>query len=425
MAAAGDGVEADGFNLGVGLDLFTGVNTNVFYEDGESVQGETNAAPTVRLVPSLTLSTTNPKNIDLSGNADLGLVFFFGDEALSSQSSVEWNLGLSSHFLPQSAVSFQAIGDINRTNQPSNKEGADNYSQNIFGLGGVLGVHPGGRALQGFLGYKYSLFRFDTFSDSEIFNGAFASTDLGSLNKNQHALNLRTLYEFFPKSVLSFAADWRVIDYEEPVRSTPNNVSTTGLRNVNSKPLRLKAGYNGLLTEGIGAKLFAGYGNGFYEEGPNVSALLLDAEASYHFGAGRDSSVRLGYSRGFRDATLGSFYTTDRIYALYAQKLMDEALRLTAEAGLDFRDYTLVTTGDNNVGTASGVFELPSSINDTYINVDLGLRYQLTSFAHVGATYGFLSNITSANSDVIAGLRDIQGRDFIQHIIMLNAGVVY
>ena len=423
MAAAGDGVESDGFNLGVGLDLFTGINTNVFYEDGEGASGDTNAAPVVRLVPSLRLSTINPKNVNLAANANLGLVFFFGDEALSSQSSVEWNTGLSSHFFPNSAVSFRLLGDINRSNQPSNKEGQDNYSQNIFGLGGVLGIHPGGRALQGFLGYKYSLFRFDTFSDSEIFDGALASTDLGSLNKDQHALNGRVLYELLPKTVVSFNADWRIISYEQALRTPPGGGPSTGLKNVDSKPLRLKAGINGLITEGLGAKLFAGYGNGFYEEGENPNTFLLDAELSYNFGFERQSNVRLGYSKGFRDATLGSFYTTNRIYMAYAQKLLDEKLGATAEAGVDFRDYALETTG--NVSTDSGVFRIPSELTDTYINLDVGLRYQLTSYAHLGATYGFLTNLTSANADVIAGVQDIQGRDFVQHIIFLNAGVAY
>lgn len=425
LAAAGDGVESDGFNLGVGLDLFTGINTNVFFEDGDGAKGETNAAPTVRLVPSLTLNTVNPRNVDLSAGADLGLLFFFGDDTISSQSSLEWNVGMSSHFFPKSAVSFRVLGDVNRNNQASNKEGEDNYSRNIFGLGGVLGIHPGGRALQGFLGYKYSMFRFDTFSDSEIFNSAFASTDLGSLNKNQHALNLRTLYEFLPKSVLSFVADWRFIDYEQPLRTPPGSDSVTGLKNVNSKPLRLKAGFNGLLTEGIGATLFGGYGNGFYEEGANVNTFLIDAELSYNFGFDRTNTVRLGYSKGFRDATLGSFYTTNRIYLSYAQSLMDKKLLFTAEAGLDIRNYVLENNGDTNVGTDSGVFELPTELNDTYINVDVGLRYQLTSFAHVGASYGLLSNVTNSNSDLIAGLQGIQGRDFLQHIILLNAGVVY
>lgn len=424
FADAGDGVESSQFNLGVGLDLFTGINTNIFYEDGQGAQGETNAAPLLSLVPSLQLTTISPRDLDLSANADIGFDFFFGELA-SSQSSIAWNLGFGAHLFPMSSASFKLDANINRTNQPSNKQGDDNYTQNIFGVGGTLGIHPGGRALQAFLSYKVNLFRYDTFSNSEIFGGAFASTDLGSLNKTRHDVSGRLLYKFLPKTAAALLVNWNLFSYDQAQRTLPNSTISTSLLNVNSSPLRIKAGLNGLITEAISLRLFTGYGFGFYDGDRQPNGFLMDTELAYHFGIGRKSSVRVGYIRDFRDSTLGSFFNSDRIYLGYTQKLLNDKLVFLLDGGVDFRAYALEFSGGTDVSNASGSYNIPTDVSDTYFNVDASLNYQVTNWLNAGVSYNLLLNSTDSNSDVIAAARDLQGRDFTQHIIMLNAGIRY
>ncbi len=415
-AQSGEGVESGAYALDLGVDLLFGVNTNLFYES-QDAPTRRDPVPVLRVRPEIGLTTMDPQELDLTLRWSLGWNQFLGERAERGQSGLSTTLAASAHLFPKRALSLKLEEAFTRTNDPTNKPGDESFNRNVNRLGAVLGVHPGGRAIQGFLSYHWGWFNNDFLSDGR----------LASLNKSDHDLKLRALYKFLPKTVALVDVDFSIISYDSEFRTVAGGNQPSPLRNVDSMPLRLKAGINGLITNGISVRLLGGYGWGFYELGADPNTFLVDAELKYHFGVLRDNSVGIGFERDWRDSMIGNFFTYNRPYVSFSSAFADKRLTFDASLSVDFRHYEL--TLDNavvNSNTAS--FAIPNTINDTVYRANAGLSYQFTPWLVAGIDYTLLANTTDDNVDLInavPGVTELQGRSFLQNVIMGRVGVRY
>ena len=412
FAEAGEGIESEDFRLNLGLDLLAGVNTNLFWEDANQ---QTPPVPHVRIAPSLDLATLDPRMVDFRLGLNLGFDGYIGEMAVRNQSGFSSRLTSSAHFNPMGNFSLKIDENLTRTNDPTNKPGKESFNRIINVLGGAFGIHPGGRAIQGWLNYHWHLYNYDF----------LAGNKLSSLNKDEHRMLARAMYQFLPKTSAFLDVDWRIILYDSPRRTPANTDQVTNLLNINSKPLRLRTGVNGLLSNGFALRLFAGYGWGFYEQGEQPSGFLLNSELAYYYGATRKSSVRLGFERDWHDSMLGNFYTSNRPYLALQQFLNDQKFKFDLEASLDFRTYRLSFDGDGQVGTTTASGRLPPTINDLIFNVDAGFRYNFAAWLYAGVDYSLRTNFTEDGLIILNSASEIQGRDFVQNIIMARFGLRY
>src|SRR5262249_29835739 len=117
-----------------------------------------------------------------------------------------------------------------------------------------------------------------------------------------------------------------------------------------STPVRVNAGLSSLLTPVLGVVASAGYGNGFYESGENVSTWLGLLELRYAMGP--TVGLGAGYSHDFADALIGNFYVDHAVFARASWQLGAKwQARLRGE--VRFRSYggvhdvpNLVVCGD-------------------------------------------------------------------------------
>lgn len=412
FAEAGDGLQSEDFKLNLGLDLLAGVNTNLFWQDGNQ---SPDPVPKLRISPSLDLSTLDPRKVDFRLGLGMGFDGYIGDETVQSQSGFSARLATSAHFNPLGSFSLKLEDTFNRTNDPTNKPGFSSFNRIMNSLGGALGIHPGGRAIQGWLNYHWLLYNYDVLADNK----------LSSLNKDEHHILARALWQFLPKTTAFVDVDWRLILYDFERRTIANTNQPSSLLNTDSKPLRLRTGINGLLTNGFGLKLVAGYGWGFYEQGPDPSGLLLNAEAAYYFGATRKNSVRIGFERDWHDSMLGNFYNSNRPYIGYQQFLNDQKFVFNLRGSVDFRDYLLLSDNGGQVGANQTSGTLPPNITDTVLVVDAGVQYDFAKWMYAGLDYTFQANFTDSNIIISNAGSEIQGRDYVQNVIMARFGLRY
>lgn len=412
FAEAGDGIESKDFRLNLGLDVLAGVNSNLFWEDGNQA---TTPVPKLRISPSLDLSTIDPKSVDFNLGLGLGFDGYLGDQIVQDQSGFSARLATSAHINPKGALSLKIEDVFTRTNDPTNKPGNTSFNRVLNSLGGALGIHPGGRAIQGWLNYHWMVYNYDLLADNK----------LSSLNKDEHRFLARALWQFLPKSAAFLDVDWRLVRYDFDRRTIVNTDQPTSLLNTDSSPLRLRTGVNGLFTNGFGLRLLAGYGWGFYDAGAQPSGFLLNAEAAYYFGNERKSSVRLGFERDWHDSMLGNYYNSNRPYAAYQQYLNDQKFSFNLEASLDFRDYVILTDNGGQVGANLTSGQVPGQIVDTVFSIDSGIRYDFAKWMYAGLDYTFRANFTDDNIIVISSASEVQGRDYLQNIIMARFGLRY
>jgi hypothetical protein len=407
-ADAGDGVQNEYFVLHAGANVQGGVNTNLFFQDsGEQTPG---VIPQLFFQPYLNISNQPKAAVDFNLNWKIGWTqYASSDSAILDQSGLNTLIGAGATFNPRGNVSFRVNENFTRTNEPPNNPGGDSIHRVVNRVGGVLGIHPGGRVFQGYLGYHWNLYDF--------------SQTVSSLNKTEHEMKGRFVWQFLPRTAALLTSTYSIISYESPFRTTPSGVAT-GLANVDSTPLRIQGGLSGLITNGLALTLLAGYGWAFYESGPSTDGLLFTGQLAYMFGPGRKSKVGFDYSYGFHDSSLGNFYTAHTFGLNYAQSLSNERLNFNAGVSFVMRDYVL-GDGASVPLSMGGTATVPSQINDNLLNGNLGLSYSFTKWFDAGATYHLRLNSSASNIQLTSGQEDIAGRSYLQHIVMVRAGFHY
>ena len=403
-AAPGEGIRSDSLRLNLGLGLGTQLNTNLFFQEDPVSP----LALSGRVMPRIELATLNSSFFKLKLNWDAGWQQYFSDDAaVSAQTGFSTTLTALAAINSDGAFSLTLDEALTRTNEPTNTPSTATFNRLNNRVGGVIGIHPGGKVFQFYTGYHWNLFTYNE--------------ELDDLNKDEHQLDARFVWKFFPKSTANITADYRFIFYQQAERVLG---ADSVLANNDSTPLRLTAGVDTLVTPNIAIALSAGYGWTFYEAGPDTSEFLFNGNGRFLFGS-TSRFVGLTYRRGFDDSLLGNFQIDNTVGLETGWSLDDEKLLLNAGVDLIWRGYRIPETSGANV--VGGVVQIPTEINDLLINGTAEVAYAFTPWLNLAARYQLninnadpVNNITLTRGDTV-----IAGRNFFRNVIDLSLNLQY
>lgn len=403
----GEGIQGGPFTLHPGLSLSMGFDSNVYFASQQEAS-QLRQAPEGVIEPQLTIETADPGAFDLNLDASVGWrQYLTGEEAVRSQSGLSAGLDATGTFNAEGPFSVQLREQFVRTNETPNYVTTEPINR-IFNRAGImLGLHPGGRVLETYASYDFSLYRHSRFQD---------------LDRHTHHLGWHGHWSFLPKTAITAEVDYRMIRYNEAFRGGDQDIHPR-LPNVNSDPLRLYGGIRGLITPRISVGLSGGYGWAFYDDGPSFSGALAKVEGSYQFGnVAYENRLRLGYERSFTDSVISNFYTSHRAVAGYEQGFVDNRLRLELEVETQIRDYS--ETGITNVQTDTSDIQYPDRFSDLLLGIGAGTNFEIRNGWSVGAKYSFRSNFTEDRVQV-DGLGEDSVRDYQRHHLLLSTELRY
>jgi hypothetical protein len=407
-----------------------GYDTNVFYEDDQELP---RGSALVAVRPSLSLETPKPKAVKFELEVGARYLRFLDDDPrVERQSGLSVNGDVALTFNPKGLIAVRLYDNIKRTNEPSNGLSFDSFNRIYNRAGGALLIQPrGGQVLTVEVGGSFT---------------SITHSFLTDLDRNQVAVNGQVKWKFLPKTAAVLKVDWASITYNQSQRSIPFGddedrqsfldpfVGTQGLTNVDSSPLRLQAGVVGLLTNRVSLTLMGGYGQGFYDSGPDPKLFMLQSELGYEIGPTSRASV--GYSRDFADSTFGNYRTFHRLFARYNQQLFG---RVSARLGLNYIYQQFAITDGPTLDQVSVDGQLGQPAFSTNERVDplvVGLaevNVGLADFVTVGGRYQL--DVNTSDFTMITGIRstnpnpeDINtggtaSAQFVKHRFFLVTGV--
>lgn len=405
----GQGVEGDTFRLRPSVSLSMGFDSNI-YHTSRRAAGRIHQAPVGVLTPSLSISTIDANQWDLSGSASVGWRQFMSDEDLvRNQSGLSTSLNGQATWNADGAVSLQFSERFERTNETPSSPSRETLNRVFNRAGAMVGLHPGGRILETYGSYDFSLYRHNLFPD---------------LDRHTHHLGWKGSWSFLPQTSLTANVDYRRIRYEEEFRGQRQGVSPEGrLRNIDSNPFRVSGGLSGMLTPRVSFGASAGYGWSRHLEGPSHEGFLAQAQSSYQFGnVDFDNRLRAGYKFGFSDSTLGNFYVTHRAIAGYEQGFVDNRLRFDLEVSGEIRDYA--DLGVETAETAEAEFVFPDNLSDLLLGVSASTSFAVRDGWDVGARYNFRANLTE-DEILVEGRSADAIRDYQRHHVLLTTTLTY
>lgn len=406
----GEGVRGGPFVVHPGVSLSVGFDSNLYHESAGSTHA-IHRAPEGIVEPRLGIRTAEGGSWNFQADAAVGWrQFFSDDDRIRRQSGLSASLDGSLRWNEEGAFSLQFSDEFARTNEIPNYVTSEPLNR-IFNRAGVMaGLHPGGRVIESYGSYDFSLYR---------------HSRLQGLDRNTHHFGWNTHWAFLPRTALTAEVDHRRIRYE---REFTGEVIDGRIRNSDSNPVRLLGGIEGLITPRISLGLRGGYGWARYEVGPDHQGALARVEASYQFGSLEfDNRLRAGYRYGFRDASIGNFYRTHRGIAGYEQGFFGNRFRLDVEGSLQTRDYAEldVDAATVDLGTA----DLPEgNLNDLLIGGDVRASYEIRNGWEVGLSYRFRSNFTDDRIEIeYVGDPDEETlmRDYQRHHLLLSTELTY
>lgn len=409
FAEPGDGLRSGNFQLNPGLMLGSGFNSNLFYSSGSE---QTRAAPLGIVEPRLRISMIDPTSVDLGFNGAVAWTQYFAvdNEDVSEQSGLSTTLSGNFVVNPRGAVSLRVFNDFMRTNEAPSSASTLTINRIWNRSGAEIGFHPGGRVLTSHLGYNYTLYRHNLFEE---------------LDRGSHNLSLKNSWKFLPKTALLLNASFSFLQYQDRPTDRPS------VDKIDSMPLRVMGGLNGLLTNRLGARLLAGYGNGFYDSGDSFSGPLALAEVYYGFGNhGLNNRLRAGYEYNFRDSPISNYYTFHRVYAGYEQGFLANRLRLSAEGDVNIRDYRYKDGGVKLPTSTSQQVLTPDDVNDLALGAGANVLYNFTNWWNAELRYRFGTNFTDDQILIFDDVVDIDPsrvilREFVQHQVMIQTTFTY
>ncbi len=329
-AAAQDAVvEGPGYKVGEGsvlhllLGAQSGVVSNVFYEEDS---GRT--AGLIHLQTSLDLATLPPERLgetDGLGEADgnpptappkaefrLGLGLDYR-EYLSTAPKVraQRDLGVDFHGTyegnPAGKLGFIIDDQFIRAIAPRNFESPESLDRDINHATAGIIYRPGGGALE--IGG-----RFENIVD------VFESSQSSFANRMHNLIGLRAEWQFLPITRFSFDGSFGFF----------GGLGAASTK-VSSLPLRLQLGVATLITQQFSVRARAGFGKGWYAEGPDFTGALVAAELGIRYSpVGR---VLLSYQHDYKDSINANFYGEHQARLALNQQIQ----RVLVTAGIEGR----------------------------------------------------------------------------------------
>lgn len=389
-------------------------DSNLFSANSGVTQGQ--SALVMRLIPSLSLSTLSmrrgghsPRRVALRLQGSLDYREFLSpDPTVNVHRSFGGEVSGQLSLLPQRAMGLDIYDNFVRSNQVPYSGLPYNFgrSTNVFGLRGRYS--PGGQrlllTLTQEIGYDGS---------DDVVEGP----KLSDFNLLTFTFSARVAWKFLPKTALFLDLTQGAMHYLSDAARLQHRAD--------SFPLRLGGGLLGLLTPKIAVNLFAGYGYGFYLQGPSPSTAVVQAEVRVK--PTFFSSATLHYRHDFTNALLGSYMDVDSVAVSYGHSVY--RVSLFGRAALDrlaYRgsDETLMASGlcVDNGDAARGPCVPQTDRVDHVVSLDAKLEYPLKDWMVAGLGYGFTTNQSNGTTTLRAATTQIT---FLKHEAWLRLTVRY
>ncbi|MGH7437255.1 MAG: hypothetical protein ACRENE_16385 [Polyangiaceae bacterium] len=403
----GVGIRTGDLELHPGVAVEGGYDSNFFLRSDK--QGAANGPPgapviqaaTIRLAPSLYLSTIGPQRREGDSGAQAPSIAFragvnalaralfglSGNTASENDVTKQDNIGLGAEahldILPQRPFGFNVFGTYVRTVLP-NVENANpdlSFNRDDVGVGGEFVLQPGGGTLDWRFGYQ--------------FHDTIFETDAAKAYANYtHQAYSRGRWRFRPRTSLVYDASLGFTTYTNTAAA-----ETAGL--VSSEPVRARIGLSGLLTDRFQALALVGWGATFLDQTvtsaqPQYDSVIGQAELKWYVSASPGvaatsdlglalSSVAVGYTRDFSTSYLGNYYGSDRGYLKFSYFFAGRAL-VTLEGGVAAVEYP-------NIYFSNAVQRSPA-FTDKRVDATLFGEYRFTDTLGLNATLRYTANFS-------------------------------
>lgn len=339
----GKGIEVGDFELHPGIAAEFGYDSNYFNRgDDEDPIGSLR----LRITPSFSIGTIGgqrrpdepPPDIAFRAGVYATYDEFFpvsgsdrGQDVMKDQRNVGGRIDFALDFFPGKVVFGSLKGGVSRAIQPSNI-GIQSVGFNrwVPDGGAEFGFAPGGGTLDWRFGYNFA-------------GTVFESSDFTQLNSFNHEAQTRGRWRFLPRSALTFDGRFGFINF-------PSGTQKTG-----SHPMRVRLGYNGLITNSFAVLALGGWGASFYTPTPQEDfdsfigqaevKWLITPSASTDPGAASLSlsSLAVGFNRDFADSYIGTYEASNRGYAKFSYMFAGRFL-LVIDGGVAAVEYPAIET---------------------------------------------------------------------------------
>jgi hypothetical protein len=305
------------------IGLEGGVVSNVFYDDANEV-----SAPILRLLAGIDITPagearlgeideTSPRTIDFRAGADLEYVeYLTSNDRARDQRNLDANAHANLTFFPMGNVAFALSDKFERIGRPTNFESDRRLDRDVNHFKAELVIQPRGHNISGGPRYENTIDYFES-GESE-----FAS-------RIQHVVGAKVNWKFFP-----YTQAW--IDGSMGFYDALGDNTVDGMEyKVASRPLRVLAGLDTVLTEWTTINAYAGYANGFYDSGPSYNNVVGGIDFGWRYVP--TGKLSLGYRYDVHDSINANYYAEHQGKISVNQEI--RTVVLTASAGARFRGY--------------------------------------------------------------------------------------
>ncbi|MCA9538063.1 MAG: hypothetical protein KC620_04210 [Myxococcales bacterium] len=295
----------------------------------------------LRFDAGLRLETRNPSRlgVDLALEAAWRQVSALDDaspeKAIEARNGFDRaQLGVGFSLLPRSSVTVELKGQGQYTDEPAYERVVDAGYQRLEAEFGPdfrfrPGERPESRAFEMRLGYRFNLLRY---------LDAVPQLGTNRAQRDTHKFQLLTRWNFFPKTAALLDAQFWIINY--PQVNDLRDAQTAGASpDLDSTPLRIEAGLQGLLTPRLSLTARAGFAHTFNAAGKSYQGFIGRVEAEYRLAP--TLKLRLGYARAVGADGFSNYYTLDRVF-LDGTVNLPARLHLTLRGGFDRYVYSTV-----------------------------------------------------------------------------------
>ncbi len=377
----GKGIEVGDFELHPGVAAEFGYDTNYYHRaDEEDVVG----ALRLRVTPSFSISTqgaqrrpdTPPPIVAFRAGIHATYDEFIpvsgseaGQDTLSDGRNVGGRVDFNLDFAPGRAVFGSLRGGVSRKIEPSNAGIQASSFNRVVPDGGVeIGFAPGGGLFDWRFGYNFT----GTFFESDTAN---------QLDSVLNEVTTRGRWRFLPRSALTFDGRFGFTTFTQPTDK------------LDSHPMRVRLGFNGLITNSFALLVLGGWGASFYTPAPqeDFDSFIGQAEVKWLITPSPSndpgaaslslSSLAAGFTRDFADSYIGTYEEINRGYLKFSYMFAGR--------------FLLVVDG----GVAAVVRPPIEALNleaDTAVRIDPSIfgEYRFLDWLGVNATVRYDTNIT-------------------------------
>lgn len=399
--------EGPGFKLADSLILHPGIavegryDSNALYGEADNQRG----AGYLRIIGHIRLATpsgiraegrpetsANPRKIDFGIKAAVAFRNYFSeDPAVVGQRALEVSAGLGFNWNPGKLISVSLSDSYTRTVSARDQEGPETLARHVNNFGVGLGISPGGGRLSFRVGYSLGIDAYE--NDIYAYN-----------NKLNHGFSLGAKWKVLPKTAIFLSAGTSIVDYYDPTGGPYVNVEST--------PLRVSFGLNGLITPFLSLTASAGIGAGFHDTGPSYLSVIANVNASLILGP--LARLSLGFDHGFSDSIFGNYFTDEHVNISYNHVLF-KRLIVHLSGDYRFRTYAGLPPSLNGIN-------LGSEFENHLASLSIAVDYKILGWIFVGLGYDLQIRSTPQNLAV----RDLAGTNaYTKHQIFGKVGISY